>query len=96
MDHFPLVTNSYHYVKLIQCGFRLLPVFVEMGIASLYLACLRSLESEVGVGLVWRGGPLRPKAGGELPDFRTVAFILDFRQSHMTVQHTGQLLTCLA
>ncbi len=47
------------------------------------------------MGLVWRGGPLRPKAGGELSDFSKVVFILDFRQSHMTVQHTGQLLTCL-
>ena len=46
MDHFPLVTNNYHYVKLIQCSFRLLPVLVEMGIASLYLACLRSLDGE--------------------------------------------------
>jgi hypothetical protein len=48
------------------------------------------------MGLVWGGGPLRPKAGGELFDFSTDAFILDFKQSHMTVQHTGQLLTCLA
>jgi hypothetical protein len=28
--------------------------------------------------LVWRRGPLRPKAGVELPVFSTVAFILDF------------------
>jgi hypothetical protein len=49
MDHFPLVTSSYHYVKLIQCSFRLLPVLVEMGIASLYQACSGGLESEVRV-----------------------------------------------
>jgi hypothetical protein len=49
MDHFPLVTNSYHNVKLIQCSFRHLPVLVETGIASLYLACLGGLESEVRV-----------------------------------------------
>ncbi len=49
MDHFPLVTNSYHYVKLIQCSFRLLPVLVEMGIASLFLACLGGLEAGVRV-----------------------------------------------
>jgi hypothetical protein len=48
------------------------------------------------MGLVWRRGPLRPIAGRELPDFSTVAFILNFWHSHMTVQHTGQLLTCLA
>jgi hypothetical protein len=51
MDHFPLVTNSYHDVKLIHCSFSLLPVLVEMGIACLYLACLGDLESEVSV---WR------------------------------------------
>ncbi len=49
MDHFPLVTNSWHYVKLIQCSFRLLPMLVEMGIASLYLACLGGLELGVRV-----------------------------------------------
>ncbi len=26
------------------------------------------------MGLVWRGGPLRSKAGGELPEFSTVCF----------------------
>ncbi len=49
LDHLPLVTNSYHYVKLIQFSFRLLPVLVEIGIASLYPAGLGGLESEVRV-----------------------------------------------
>jgi hypothetical protein len=49
MDHFSLVTNSYHYVKLIQCSSRLLTVLVEMGIASLYLACLGGFELGVRV-----------------------------------------------
>ncbi len=49
MDQFPLVTNSYHYVKLIQFTFRLLPVLVEMGIAGLFLACLGGRESAVRV-----------------------------------------------
>ncbi len=52
MDHFHLVTKSYHFVKLIQCSFRLLPVLAEVGIASLYLACLGGLESVVRVW-VW-------------------------------------------
>jgi hypothetical protein len=47
MEHSPLVTNSYHYIKLIQCCFRLLLMLVEMRIASLNLAGLGGLESGV-------------------------------------------------
>ncbi len=43
LDHFPLVINSYHYVKLILCSFRLLPVLVERSRASLHLADLEDL-----------------------------------------------------
>jgi hypothetical protein len=63
-------------------------VLVEMGISILYLACLRGLKLEVRVW-GWCGEEDLSGPGGELPDFSTVAFILDFMQSHMTVQHTG-------
>jgi hypothetical protein len=45
MDHSPLITNSYHYIKLIQCCFRLLLMLVEMRIASLNPVGLGGLES---------------------------------------------------
>jgi hypothetical protein len=66
-------------------------MLVEMGTASLYLAGLGGLrqrgEYEAGMGR----RPLRPRAGGELPDFSTVAFIFGFRQSHMTAQHPDRV-----
>jgi hypothetical protein len=34
MDQFPLVTNSYHYIKMIQCSFRLGLGGLESGVRA--------------------------------------------------------------
>jgi hypothetical protein len=49
LDHFPLVINSYHYIKVILCSFRLLKILVERRRASLHLADLEDLGSGVRI-----------------------------------------------
>jgi hypothetical protein len=67
-----------------------------MEISNLYLDGLGDLGQNVNTELVWKGEPFRPIARGELPDSGIVAFIPGFRQRHITAQHPGRLLACLA